>query len=312
MNFILIAVIVLGAIALIAAVILYVVSKKFAVHEDPRIGQVAELLPGANCGGCGFPGCSGMADALVKGADKGSLEGLNCPVGGAEVMGKVADLLGMAMANTEPMVAVVRCNGTCEHRPRIAQYDGLQSCAAMNVCSAGETGCGFGCLGCGDCVVVCQFDAIHMNPETGIPEVDDDKCTSCGACVKACPRHIIELRKKGPKNRRVFVSCVNKDKGAVAMKACKAACIGCGKCAKECKFEAITIENNVSYIDFNKCRLCRKCVDACPTKAIHALNFPAPKPKPEPKPETAPVAEPKVEGNPISPTTNLKEKEEQA
>ena len=312
MNFILIAVIVLGAIALIAAVILYVVSKKFAVHEDPRIGQVAELLPGAKCGGCGFPGCSGMADALVKGADKGSLEGLNCPVGGAEVMGKVADLLGMAMANTEPMVAVVRCNGTCEHRPRIAQYDGLQSCAAMNVCSAGETGCGFGCLGCGDCVVVCQFDAIHMNPETGIPEVDDDKCTSCGACVKACPRHIIELRKKGPKNRRVFVSCVNKDKGAVAMKACKAACIGCGKCAKECKFEAITIENNVSYIDFNKCRLCRKCVDACPTKAIHALNFPAPKPKPEPKPETAPVAEPKVEGNPISPTTNLKEKEEQA
>ncbi len=312
MNFILIAVIVLGAIALIAAVILYVVSKKFAVHEDPRIGQVAELLPGANCGGCGFPGCSGMADALVKGADKGSLEGLNCPVGGAEVMGKVADLLGMAMANTEPMVAVVRCNGTCEHRPRIAQYDGLQSCAAMNVCSAGETGCGFGCLGCGDCVAACQFDAIHMNPETGIPEVDDDKCTSCGACVKACPRHIIELRKKGPKNRRVFVSCVNKDKGAVAMKACKAACIGCGKCAKECKFDAITIENNVSYIDFNKCRLCRKCVDACPTKAIHAANFPAPKPKPEPKPETAPVAEPKVEGNPISPTTNLKEKEEQA
>ena len=309
MNFILIAVIVLGAIALIAAVILYVVSKKFAVHEDPRIGQVAELLPGANCGGCGFPGCSGMADALVKGADKGSLEGLNCPVGGAEVMGKVADLLGMAMANTEPMVAVVRCNGTCEHRPRIAQYDGLQSCAAMNVCSAGETGCGFGCLGCGDCVAACQFDAIHMNPETGIPEVDDDKCTSC---VKACPRHIIELRKKGPKNRRVFVSCVNKDKGAVAMKACKAACIGCGKCAKECKFEAITIENNVSYIDFNKCRLCRKCVDACPTKAIHAVNFPAPKPKPEPKPEAAPVAEPKVEGNPISPTTNLKEKEEQA
>ena len=312
MNFILIAVIVLGAIALIAAVILYVVSKKFAVHEDPRIGQVAELLPGANCGGCGFPGCSGMADALVKGADNGSLEGLNCPVGGAEVMGKVADLLGMAMANTEPMVAVVRCNGTCEHRPRIAQYDGLQSCAAMNVCSAGETGCGFGCLGCGDCVAACQFDAIHMNPETGIPEVDDDKCTSCGACVKACPRHIIELRKKGPKNRRVFVSCVNKDKGAVAMKACKAACIGCGKCAKECKFEAITIENNVSYIDFNKCRLCRKCVDACPTKAIHAVNFPAPKPKPEPKPETAPVAEPNVEGNPISPTTNLKEKEEQA
>ena len=124
MNFILIAVIVLGAIALISAIVLYAVSKKFAVQEDPRIGQVVELLPGANCGGCGFAGCAGMADALVKGADLGSIDGLMCPVGGADVMGQVADLLGMAVANTDPMVAVVRCNGTCEHRPRIVEYDG--------------------------------------------------------------------------------------------------------------------------------------------------------------------------------------------
>ena len=280
MSFILSAVIVLGCIALVAAVILYVCSKKFAVKEDPRIAQVTEVLPGANCGGCGFPGCSGMADALVKGADAGSLEGLNCPVGGAEVMGKVADLLGMAIANSDPMVAVVRCNGTCEMRPRIASYDGLKTCTAMNACGASETGCGFGCLGCGDCVEACQFDAIHINDETGLPEVDDEKCTACGACTKACPRHIIELRKKGPKNRRVYVSCVNKDKGAAAMKACKSACIGCGKCQKECKFEAITVENNLCYIDFTKCRLCKKCVEACPTKVIHAVNFPAPKPKP--------------------------------
>ena len=203
MSFILTAVIVLGAIALIAAVILYVCSKKFAVKEDPRIAQVSALLPGANCGGCGFPGCSGMADALVKGADAGSLEGLMCPVGGADVMGQVADLLGMAIANTDPMVAVVRCNGTCELRPRMAEYDGLRTCTAMNACGAGETGCGYGCLGCGDCVAACQFDAIHMNLETGLPEVDEDKCTACGACTKACPRHIIELRKKGPKGRRI-------------------------------------------------------------------------------------------------------------
>ena len=281
MSFILTAVIVLGAIALIAAVILYVCSKKFAVKEDPRIAQVSAILPGANCGGCGFPGCSGMADALVKGADAGSLDGLMCPVGGAEVMGQVADLLGMAIANTDPMVAVVRCNGTCELRPRMAEYDGLRTCVAMNACGAGETSCGYGCLGCGDCVAACQFDAIHMNPETGLPEVDEDKCTACGACTKACPRHIIELRKKGPKGRRIYVSCMNKDKGAAAMKACKAACIGCGKCEKECKFEAITITNNLSYIDFNKCRMCKKCVEACPTHAIHAVNFPAPKPKPE-------------------------------
>ena len=248
-----------------------------------------------------------MADALVKGADAGSLEGLMCPVGGSEVMGKVADLLGMAIANTDPMVAVVRCNGNCEVRPRIAEYNGLRTCTAMNACGAGETGCGYGCLGCGDCVNACQFDAIHMNPETGLPEVDEDKCTGCGACTKACPRHIIELRKKGPKGRRIYVSCVNKDKGAAAMKACKAACIGCGKCEKECKFEAITISNNLSYIDFNKCRMCKKCVEACPTKAIHAVNFPAPKPKPvvEKAPETS-------EKPDITVKVETKEKEAQA
>ncbi len=279
MNFILIAVIVLGGIALVSAVVLYVCSKKFAVHEDPRLAQVSALLPGANCGGCGYPGCSGMAAALVKGADAGSLEGLFCPVGGASVMGQVADLLGMAVANTEPKVAVVRCNGTCELRPRIAEYSGLRTCAAMHSCGAGETACGYGCLGCGDCVKACAFGAITINPETGLPEVDEEKCTGCGACAKACPRHVIELRKKGVKGRRVYVRCVNKDKGAAAMKACKVACIGCGKCEKECQFGAITIENNVSYIDPDKCRLCRKCVEVCPTHAIIAVNFPAPRPK---------------------------------
>ena len=274
MDFIWIAVIVLGGIGLIAAVVLFVCSKRFAVYEDPRIGQVGELLPGANCGGCGFAGCGGMADALVKGADKGSLEGLNCPVGGPEVMGRVADLLGMAIANGEAKVAVVRCGGTCELRPKMAEYDGMRSCAAMNACGAGETGCGYGCLGCGDCVEACQFGAIGLNATTGLPEVDEERCTACGACTKACPRGIIELRKKGPKGRRVYVSCVNKDKGAVSMKACKVSCIGCGKCVKECKFEAITLWQNLSYIDPNKCRLCRKCVEACPTKAIVAANFP--------------------------------------
>ena len=293
MNFILIAVLVLGAIGLIAALVLYVCSKKFYVYEDPRIAQVTEQLPGANCGGCGFAGCGGLADALVKGADAGSIEGLMCPVGGQEVMGKVAD-------------AVVRCNGTCALRPKIAEYSGLRTCAAMNSCGAGETACGFGCLGCGDCVAACQFDAIRMNPETGLPEVDEEKCTSCGACVKACPRNIIELRKKGPKGRRVYVSCVNKDKGPVAMKACKAACIGCGKCEKECKFEAIKVENNVCYIDHEKCRICRKCVAVCPTGAIHAVNFPAPKTAPTPAPETS-VSSDSVAGN--NPTNEKKEEQ---
>ncbi len=307
MSFIIQAVIVLGVIAILAAAVLYVCSKKFAVYEDPRIGQVAEILPGANCGGCGFPGCSGMADALVKGCDAGSIDGLNCPVGGAEVMSKVADLLGMAIANSEPKVAVVRCNGTCANRPKIAEYKGLRTCAAMHSCGAGETACGYGCLGCGDCVAVCQFGAISINPETGIAEVDEEKCTACGACVKACPRNIIELRKKGPKGRRVYVSCVNKDKGPAAMKACAAACIGCGKCQKECAFEAITIANNVSYIDPDKCRLCRKCEKVCPTHAIIAVNFPAPKPRPAAETEAAKTETAKPEATKVEP-----EKKEEA
>lgn len=280
MNFMFIAVVVLGAIALLASVVLYVCSKKFAVKEDPRLAQVSAVLPQANCGGCGFPGCSGMADALVKAADAGSLEGLNCPVGGAEVMEQVADLLGMAVANTEPMVAVVRCNGTCEHRPKTIEYSGLRTCAAMNACSAGETACGYGCLGCGDCVDACQFGAIAINPETGIVEVNEDLCGGCGSCARACPRHIIELRKKSPKGRRVYVSCVNHDKGPVAKKACSVACIGCGKCEKECPFGAITMDGNLAYIDPQKCRLCRKCERACPTGAIMAVNFPQPKNNP--------------------------------
>ena len=194
-------------------------------------------------------------------------------------MTKVGEILGMAVVAAEPKVAVVRCNGTCEARPRTSIYDGAKSCQIMHSCYVGETACPFGCLGCGDCVSACDFDAIHMNPATGLPEVDDEKCTSCGKCVKACPRNIIELRKKGPKSRRIVVMCVNKDKGAAARKACTNACIGCSKCQKVCEFDAITIENNLAYIDYNKCRLCRKCEDQCPTGAIHAVNFPARKPK---------------------------------
>lgn len=278
MNLILIAVISLGAIALVLAAILYVASKKFAVYEDPRIAQVGEVLPQANCGGCGYPGCSGFADACVK---AGSLDGKFCPVGGQPVMAQIADILGLAAGEAEPMVAVVRCNGTCANRPRTNQYDGAKSCAIAASLYGGETGCSYGCLGCGDCVAACQFDAIHMNPETGLPEVDEAKCTACGACVKACPKAIIEIRPQGKKSRRVYVSCVNKDKGAVARKACTVSCIGCGKCVKTCPFEAITLENNLAYIDPDKCKSCRKCVEVCPQNTIIELNFPPRKPKEE-------------------------------
>lgn len=273
---ILIAVISLGVIGAIGAIILYLASKKFEVYEDPRIAQVQEILPAANCGGCGYPGCSGFATACVNSE---SLDGLFCPVGGSEVMGKVAGILGKEDSSADATVAVVRCNGTCEARPKINQYDGVKSCAVASSLYGGETGCSFGCHGYGDCVTVCNFDAIFINPVTGIAEVIEDKCTSCGACVKACPKNLIELRKKGPKSRRIFVSCMNKDKGVIAKKACTNACIGCSLCFKECAFDAIKIENNLAYIDHNKCRLCRKCVDVCPTNAIHELNFPPKKEK---------------------------------
>ena len=280
MNVILIAVIVLGSVGLIAALVLFFTAKKFAVHEDERIGLVAETLPGANCGGCGFPGCSGMASACVKAADNGSLEGLNCPVGGQATMQKIAGILGMEIQVSAPKLAVVRCNGTCENRPKTVEYNGVKSCRIANATCMGETACPYGCLGCGDCVAACQFGAIKMNSETGIPEVDSEKCTACGACAKACPRNIIEIRTmKGKKKMGVAVECMNKDKGAVAMKACKAACIGCQKCVKVCEFEAVHVENNLAYIDPNTCRLCRKCEEACPKQVIHAINMPPRKPK---------------------------------
>jgi ferredoxin len=144
---------------------------------------------------------------------------------------------------------------------------------------SGDTGCRYGCLGQGDCAVACPFDAIEMNPRTGLPVVNEERCTACGNCVAACPKGVIELRNKGPKSRRLFVSCINQDKGGVARKACSAACIGCMKCVKVCPFEAVKVENNVAYIDFNKCRLCRKCAEACPTGAIVEVNFPIRLPK---------------------------------
>lgn len=274
----------LAIVGALAALLLFVVSKKFHVEEDARIELVNEALPGANCGGCGYPGCSGFARACVEAE---SMEGLFCTVGGNDTMLKVADILGRTAVEAEPQLAVVRCNGTCDARPKVNQYDGASSCAIAAATYGGETGCTFGCLGLGDCTLACGFDAIKMNPLTGLPEVDEERCTACGACVKACPKMIIELRMKGPKGRRVFVSCVNKEKGGVAKKACDNACIGCSKCFKECKFEAITIANNLAYIDPNKCRLCRKCVEACPTGAIHEINFPPRKPKAEPVVEAA-------------------------
>jgi Na+-translocating ferredoxin:NAD+ oxidoreductase subunit B len=275
---ILITIISLSLLALISAVILFFVAQKFKVFEDPRIDEVQAILPAANCGGCGFAGCRNFAEALVN-AD--TFEGLNCPVGGAEVMGTVAKILGKEAPVVDPLVAVLLCNGTPEFRPHTSIYDGAADCRISHNLYIGETDCSYGCLGNGDCARACSFDAIFMDNVTELPVIIDDKCVACGACVKACPRNIIELRKKAKKDRKIYVACSNCDKGAPARKACKAACIACNKCVKVCEFDAISIKNNLAYIDAKKCTFCRKCVIECPTNAILELNFTPRKPKVE-------------------------------
>jgi len=274
----LISILTLVGLGVASALVLYMASKKFQVFEDPRIDQVEEVLPKSNCGGCGFPGCRAFAEALVKSDD---ISDLKCPVGGSATMTKVSEILGKAVADVKPQLAVVRCNGSCEHRPKLNIYDGAMSCTVAAALYGGETGCSYGCLGCGDCVVACKFDAMYMDEATGLPVVIEENCVACGKCVEACPKNIIELRNVGPKSRRIFVSCVNKDKGAVAKKACAVACIGCSKCFKVCPHEAITMADNLAYIDDDKCKLCRKCVEECPTFSIHELNFPPRKKKVE-------------------------------
>ncbi|HQF01221.1 MAG TPA: RnfABCDGE type electron transport complex subunit B [Bacteroidales bacterium] len=269
-NIILNAVIALSGIGVTAAVVLYFVAQKFKVIEDPRIDVVEAILPGANCGGCGFAGCRAFAEAIVA---AGNLDNLNCPVGGNTAMAEVAKVLGLEAEEKEPLIAVLRCNGSLTNAKPKVKYDGPLTCAFAHNLYSGESGCPFGCLGLGDCVDSCKFDALYMDKATGLPVVIQDNCVACNACVKSCPRGIFELRPKGKKDRRIYVGCINEEKGASAKKNCEVACIGCGKCVKECQFDAITLINNLAYIDPYKCKLCRKCALVCPTNSIHELNF---------------------------------------
>lgn len=259
----------LTAIGIVAAVVIYFVSKKFAVQEDDRIGKVEEVLPSTNCGGCGQPGCHAFAKAVVEAGD---LSSLHCPVGGNAVMKQVAEILGIKAVERDPYIAVVRCSGSFEHRKKTNVYDGTESCKIAAALYSGDTGCAYGCLGMADCVEVCDFEAMYMDEKTGLPVVIEDKCTACNACVKECPKGILELWPKGKKNQRVYIACLNEEKGSTARKECSVACSGCSKCFEACRYDAITMQNSLAVIDPEKCKLCMECVETCDVHNIITAN----------------------------------------
>lgn len=265
---ILIAVVILGATGLVMGLFLAFASKKFEVKVDERVSAITACLPGANCGGCGFPGCGGYADAVVNKGAKPNM----CAPGGAAVADKICEIMGMtAEANTgDKIVARVLCQGKHENTGLKYNFRGnITSCAAMNIYAGGEKACSYACLGKGDCVKVCPVGAITI--VDGVATIDEEKCVACGACVNACPKLVIALL---PQKQKVNVLCSSKDKGADARKNCKTACIGCGMCAKACPVGAITVENNLAKIDPAKCIQCGLCATKCPTKAIHSLIVP--------------------------------------
>lgn len=298
MEAIVIAVVILGVTGLAMGLFLAFAAKKFEVQIDPKIEEIIGILPGANCGGCGYPGCSGYASAIVE---EGAAMTL-CSPGGASVAAKIGDIMGASVDTSgEKVVARVLCQGDNTFSKKRFDFDGeLKTCSAVTLYAGGDKSCKYGCLGYGDCERVCPVGAIVVN-EKGIASVDEEACISCGLCVKACPKSVIAMT---PAAKKVTVKCMSKDKGGDAKKACGIACIGCGMCQRTCPFGAIEVSNNLAKIDPAKCKNCQLCVVVCPTKAIYTgLNRPLPK-KPEPKKLAPKPAAPKPEA--ATPATEVK------
>ncbi len=256
-----IAVAVLGGLGLVFGLILALASRVFAVKEDPRKQLLDEIMPGANCGACGFAGCSAYADALIDGA---TVVGA-CPVGGVELAKKMAHIMGVTdFGAALRQVAFVRCNGSGSNR-NLYKYDGIQDClAASRVAAGGPLACQYGCLAFGSCMKACDFDAISIQNNCAV--VDMEKCVGCLKCISACPRNLITVV---PYGSDVLVKCHSRDKGVDTRAVCESGCIGCGLCAKACPNGVITVENNLaSIVDYSKCTSCGACIDACPQKLI--------------------------------------------
>ena len=257
---IIIAAAVVGAVGLVIGVLLGVASEKFKVEVDEKEILVRNELPGNNCGGCGYPGCDGLAKAIAAG--EAAVDA--CPVGGAPVGAKIAAIMGVEAGGAEKQVAFVKCMGTCDKTNMQYRYYGIDDCRKVSVVpGAGEKACAYGCMGYGTCVKACQFDAIHI--VDGVAVVDKEKCVACGKCVAACPNHLIELV---PYKAEHLVQCSSHDKGKDVKAKCENGCIGCTLCTKQCEVGAIHMENNLAVIDYSLCTNCGKCAAKCPAKVI--------------------------------------------
>ena len=288
MNLVLFGLAVMGGLGLLFGAVLAFAARVFAVEVDPREEAIVGCLPGANCGGCGFPGCAGYAAAVVKGEAPVN----RCAAGGAAVAAQIAEIMGVTADATVRNVAVVHCTG-CGANIKKYEYIGVDDCvAAARLPGGGPMGCDYGCLGMGSCEKVCPFDAIHVID--GVAKVDEDKCKACNQCVDICPRHIIALEPYKTK-KHVSIPCSSKDKGPAVTKVCTNGCIGCSLCAKSCPKEAITMVDNLAHIDYDKCIGCGICAQKCPRKLI-TVDGKVPVVKP-----AAPKAAPAAAAKPAAP-----------
>lgn len=250
----------MGLLGAMLSISLVIASKKFAVETDPKVDELDSVLPGANCGACGYAGCHAFAEALAA----GDAPTTGCPVGGARVAELIADILGTSSEGFNREVAQVLCKGGHAEATQRAEYTGPKDCRIANITQGGDKGCTYGCLGLGTCVEACNFDAMAMN-ENGLPMIFEDNCTACGACVAACPRDIIVLTGE---EYGVHIRCRSHATGREVRQVCQVGCIACGRCVKVCPTEAITMENNLAEINYDKCIVCRKCVEVCPMNTI--------------------------------------------
>jgi len=256
-------VVTLGSLGLLLGLGLAIAAKFLSVKTDPLVGQVRELLPGANCGGCGLPGCDGFAKAVAS----GEMNASRCVAISCDNLNAISALLGVEAATTEKMVARVRCHGDSENCVSKYTYTGIHDCRAAALLAGGPSACAFGCVGLLTCGKACPFGAIYLS-DKGIAAVDESICTGCGKCEAVCPKHVITVM---PKSRRVFIGCRTTEKGKAVAAVCKAGCIACGLCSKKCPEGAITMKDNLPVIDYDKCTGCGICASVCPKGTI-AVN----------------------------------------